>query len=891
LGTAVRWQLVPDTVRAMAETMRRPFDANSFGRLVGTLSEPLRQLDDLSALAERALQRDTHATAELRARLHAGAIHPDAVCRLRSAIQPDPCHCPAGPGCRCRDSRTLLSPAATERDSEAADADEELLDQRALSSLLVAIARIHAGDAVEVRESALDVVLATAAAACTMADLVDAHRHGGKDLVAERMRQLAAGSGKPPAMQTMSGGMPSLPTPQLPTPALPGFGLPGIPGIPGFSDPDAPGAFLDELLGWLRKRKRWDPELWDPPFWFWREPLEYYDPRVIRFIACLLEIRRRLAARAAISPPARPAKAVWNDGITSITAGGACAGSQVVIRGMGLKVPGAVLILPFAQGCRPVAVPPSDWSNTRITLTLPPGVVSGAIGFADGAYVAAYDAWASQQNQLANDIESLWCYPPRGGIAWVPPFGECPPDIGINHLRAGSAIINAFTAAGAAVANVEPGGVVALAWSVQNAEHVQLERIGGNGPLLAGVSTLVDPGVSAWGLGPFTHTTTLKCVYRLTATGPCGAVFREVTIFASKRPRLAINGIEVTQSIQNAVNGLRLVDSKPTVVRVTVRHGLAGFGGNIVPAVKGRIRVRRAGMNSGWIDCANGSNPMAANPGGSITVPANPQRNNTNDTLNFLIPPGWCTQTVSYEVEVRVDAYGAIPGFAGHAESVKLYSGAFTFHVRRVMQLRYVRVSWAGSTPTPQVCFDTLRTAIPLLPTPTANILPLAGVGVQMPTANDDGRDDLLDDFDDRHNCSWWEAMWEWLGADCPDDDGAIWVLIPGVFYRGRAFDIPSNVCFTPPSNGPYAAHELSHCLDQEHVGVMCSNGQQATGGDPPGDWPNNAQLLDVPFDVTRNLALSLAGTGVFDVMTYCGTPNNTWPMPARWDRLWNQVG
>jgi hypothetical protein len=26
-------------------------------------------------------------------------------------------------------------------------------------------------------------------------------------------------------------------------------------------------------------------------------------------------------------------------------------------------------------------------------------------------------------------------------------------------------------------------------------------------------------------------------------------------------------------------------------------------------------------------------------------------------------------------------------------------------------------------------------------------------------------------------------------------------------------------------------------------------------------------------------------------VMTYCGTPNNTWPMPARWDRLWNEIG
>jgi hypothetical protein len=218
--------------------------------------------------------------------------------------------------------------------------------------------------------------------------------------------------------------------------------------------------------------------------------------------------------------------------------------------------------------------------------------------------------------------------------------------------------------------------------------------------------------------------------------------------------------------------------------------------------------------------------------------------------------------------------------------------GSFSFIARRTLELRYIRVNWGGTTPTDAVCQNTLLGAVPLLPAPAANVWALSGVGVQNPGGtSDDDRDDLLDEFDDRHNCSAWEALTEWLGSDCPDDDGAIWVIIPGVFHRGRAYDIPSNTCFTPPNNGPYAAHELAHCFDQTHVSVMCANGQQATGGDSPGDWPNNARLVDVPFDVVRNVALSLAGTGVFDVMTYCGTPNNTWPMPARWDRLWNEIG
>ena len=337
---------------------------------------------------------------------------------------------------------------------------------------------------------------------------------------------------------------------------------------------------------------------------------------------------------------------------------------------------------------------------------------------------------------------------------------------------------------------------------------------------------------------------------------------------------------------------MRLVERKPTVVRVTVRHGLAGWGPNAVAGVRGRIRVRRGVQVSPWYDAANGSLPMAATPGASITVSANPQRNLTNDTLNFLIPPAWCTGTVWFQIEVRVAGFGAGDGFAGYDQLVTGSTGTFLFEPRRTLELRYIRVNWGGSTPSDATCVGTLQSAVPLLPTPTANIFPLAGVGVQNPSGTGDGdRNALLDDFDDRHNCSLWEALTEWLGSDCPDDDGTLWVLIPGMFYRGRAKDIPSNVCFTPPSDGPYAAHELAHCLNQTHVGLMCANGQQAQGGDPASAWPNNAQLADVPFDVTRNVALSLAGTGVFDVMTYCGTPNNTWPMPARWQRLWDRIG
>src|SRR5439155_539344 len=142
------------------------------------------------------------------------------------------------------------------------------------------------------------------------------------------------------------------------------------------------------------------------------------------------------------------------------------------------------------------SVPAGNWTDTTITLTLPAGVVSGPIGFGDQSYIIAYDTWALQQNILAGQIEDIWCYP--GNLPWIPPFRECPPDIGVNHLRAGGAIITSFTAAGAPTTTVEPGGAVLLAWTVKNAEHLRIDRIGASGPLFSGSPALIDPAGTTW---------------------------------------------------------------------------------------------------------------------------------------------------------------------------------------------------------------------------------------------------------------------------------------------------------------------------------------------------------------------------------------------------------
>ncbi len=782
------------------------------------------------------------------------------------------------------------------------------------------------GSGVDVRQ-AMDAVVSLALDAQLVAALVDAHHtDGASGSLAVLNRAGQAGlldwltdmPAPVPVMQTMMGGGPGG-VPGLPGGGLPGLPGGGIPGWPGGGLPGGPGVpkgpgtvdeWIAALLKKYRKPKHWDPTIWDHKYPWWRDDLNYIDPRVTKFIACIMAARRILQALGEPPPPlpTPPQMAVWNTGITRVTVSGPCAGDTITITGNGFggtQPANTVLLLPTLDGCR--VVTPVTWSNARITAVLPVRVASGPVGFGDKAYIDAYNAWVARMNQLIEQLNGLFCQPRKRTP--FPPFGMCPPATAINTITAGVAEIVAFTANNESATVLDNGEALTLRWTVRNAGTVTITRDTTGGPTFAGSNSLVTSSLTgSHAFGPVTHTGPAEWRYTLTVAGACGgSVTRTVRIYTSKPALLRIGAIQVTQSIQNGTNTVRMVENKPTVVRVLVNHGLGGWGGNTVPNVTGRIRMYRGGW-SGWIDAAPANTrPMVATPGTSITVVASPSFNTTTDTLNFMLPASWASGTASYQVEVRVNGYGAVGGFAGHNQVVTRNVGPFTYQRRRTLQFRYVRVNWngAGAASATQ-CVDTLRGAVPLLPTPTAGIAPVPGVGVENRTSGTSNaqiaaeRRDMLNDFDDEHNCSFWEEITEWLGSDCPDEDGTIWVLIPGNFQRGEAYDIPSNVCYTPPNNGPYAAHELAHCLNQTHVRLAQAGTTPPTGGDAASAWPNGAKLVDVPFDTAGTVgggsgvnprALSLAGAGVADVMTYWGTPNGTWPMPERWDRLWNEIG
>ena len=610
-------------------------------------------------------------------------------------------------------------------------------------------------------------------------------------------------------------------------------------------------------------------------------------------------------------PPTRPARIVWADTISRIEMKGQCAGDKIIIHGSNFGSPqpqGIEVVFRVNGKCMPNPV--DVWEDKRIEVTLPQGINSTTVGFVDMGYINAYNAWRARWNQYWQDLATAHLCLEEGDLRDIadtmrlPPIGiPCAPTTAVNFITAGEPIIRSFTANFETVAVVEPDEMIILRWNVSNADDVLLERISAEGPLFNGNERIDNPSRSSWVLGRPNHVQPSLFRYRLTAKNPCGELSVEVVINGSKRPQLQINSIEVTQGIQTIPPTVRLVERKPTVVRVYASHGLAGFGTGDereVQGVTGRLRTRQAdGAFSPWFDPINVGirqallgDPPTPRPGASITVRALVDRSEVNDTLNFLLPTSRCWGKLDFQVELRKDRYGARgegPGFDERVlrsfEDDPANHREYEFNPRRILHIQYIRVRQNGVVPTHAQCQETLERYIQLIPTSWALIGPSQRFDiVDAPDIPENLpafarslidyviADDLLDRFDDMH-----------------EDDGTYWALVRPVGSHGIAKH--AGYTYTTTLNATMAAHELSHCLNQSHIRVRCPEGEggEPLDGDDPDDWPNRGQLQDVPFDIGRNRVVPpRVGRSVWDLMTYC---EFRWTHPRRWRQLYDYIG
>jgi IPT/TIG domain len=162
--------------------------------------------------------------------------------------------------------------------------------------------------------------------------------------------------------------------------------------------------------------------------------------------------------------------------ITDIEPDHGCAGDVVVIRGVGFGAsqPANVAVM---FGCSAAQV--VRWADTEITVVAPPNVGRGCIGLIE--HPSGFGEIVGAAGQFAGELES--CLGPVAG----PAAGRIR-DTAAKMLLAACALcteprvefiggppqVKAFSANGRSVSEILPGGDVAVAWQVEDADEVHI---------------------------------------------------------------------------------------------------------------------------------------------------------------------------------------------------------------------------------------------------------------------------------------------------------------------------------------------------------------------------------------------------------------------------------
>jgi hypothetical protein len=139
LTAPVNWKVLPRTIYTLAESAREGSDFEAFRRLVVGITEPLRILESLTTLAARALAGNPFAETEFRAtvaglgiKMAAPDSKPLAGSDSGARLTQD-----GDSPCGCDDRGVGIAAFGSP------PAEPTLLDEKGLSDLLVATARLH----------------------------------------------------------------------------------------------------------------------------------------------------------------------------------------------------------------------------------------------------------------------------------------------------------------------------------------------------------------------------------------------------------------------------------------------------------------------------------------------------------------------------------------------------------------------------------------------------------------------------------------------------------------------------------------------------------------------------------------------------------------------------
>jgi hypothetical protein len=344
-------------------------------------------------------------------------------------------------------------------------------------------------------------------------------------------------------------------------------------------------------------------------------------------------------------------------------------------------------------------------------------------------------------------------------------------------------------------------------------------------------------------------------------------------------PIVFLDGLEVTQEVQDLQHSVPLVARKATIVRAYLRYAPSQVN------IRGELLVARTPVGP-WQPIASlGTAQLAPSRSGSGLARLQSRRANLNYSLNFLLPADLThAGTVWMRMGVVRRATGSVlPSLAG------LVIRSFKFHAAAPLRLRLVRLRYSMGSP--PVIYEASATDVSLIGSWLRRAYPIAELNMTTTTATavptpPFGAAQI------NAQLAALRAVDVSTGTDARTHFYGL-VADGGFFMRGLATGIPQTPTPSTVAAGPtgsstfgwdtdgsygdwYGGHELGHTFGRFHA-EFCG----AVGGAPypfPDGQLSGTDGAFVGIDVGDGaLGLPLRvmrGTTSHDVMSYC---SNEW--------------